>query len=71
MSEFFISKEELWLEAAITAENLLKNKIASLERTREHLSKVERKTIASMKRKLVCFIKYANAASNGYAMNAG
>ena len=70
MSGFYVSKYELWLEAGITAEDLLKYRLVSLE-NHKRLTPAERRVINAMKRKLVGFIKYCKAASNNWAMNAG
>ena len=57
MSAFYISKEQLWCEAADTAETL-KYRLESLERGEDKLKPGERKTVAAMKRKLVNFMMY-------------
>ena len=71
MSEYYITKGELWLDAIDTAETLLKTRLVNLERGKDKLTPGERKAVAAMKRKLVSFIKYGEAAHGSYRMNAG
>ena len=71
MSEFYITKDQLWLEAIDTAETLLKTRLVNLERGRDKLTPGERKAVTAMKRKLVSFLRYAEAAHGSYRMNAG
>ena len=70
MSAFYIAKEQLWVEAAGTGESL-KYRLENLERCEDKLTPGERRAVAVMKRKLVNFMKYAEAASGNYRMNAG
>ncbi len=71
MSEFYVTKEQLWIEAIDTAETLLKTRLVNLERGKDKLTPGERKAVAAMKRKLVSFIRYGEAAHGLYRMNAG
>lgn len=61
MSEFYITKHELWIDAVDTAESL-KYKLGNLERSHDKLTPGERKAIAAMKRKIAGFISYGLAA---------
>ena len=70
MSVFHISKEQLWVETAGTCD-ALKYRLENLERCEDKLKPGERKAVVVMKRKLVNFMKYAEAASGNYRMNAG
>ena len=70
MSGFYICKEELWLETAQTCDTL-KSRLECLERSEDKLTSGELRAVAVMKRKLVNFMKYAEAASGNYRMNAG
>ena len=71
MSEFYITKGPLWVEAIETAEALLKTRLVNLERSKDKLTPGERKAVTAMKRKLASFIRYGEAAHGSYRMNAG
>ena len=71
MSEFYITKGQLWVEAIDTAEALLKTRLVNLERCKEKLTPGERKAVTAMKRKLVSFIRYGEANLGSYRMNVG
>ena len=70
MSALYIAKEQLWCEAAGTCETL-KYRLENLERCKDKLTPGERRAVGVMKRKLVNFMMYAEAASGNYRMNAG